>query len=77
MSIKARRAQSFSDFFYVATNQAKKESKKGCGRALEKVKTELDFQDWYKDVEDKLLDASLEKYRCVHINLFSLFRISP
>jgi hypothetical protein len=64
-SLQSRRAQSFSDFFHVAKTQARKNGKKSHQRSLEKVKTELDFQDWYKDVEERLLDASLEEYQCV------------
>jgi hypothetical protein len=65
LALQARRAQSFSDFYHVAQTQAKKDGKKSRERSLAKVKNELDFQDWYKVIEEELLDASLEEYRCV------------
>lgn len=65
LSLRARRAQSFSDFLHAAQSQARKSDTKSKNKASEKVKTELDFQGWYQNVEEKLLDASLEEYQYV------------
>ena len=63
----ARRCQSYSDFHYAVKAIFSQE-----GRGLLRkpphakdetdIKTELDFADWYQDLEQDLLDASHDEY---------------
>jgi len=63
----SRRAQSYSDFHYAvravlepdgaAQGKGKKETE-GV-----KVKTDLDFGDWYQGLEEELLEASHSDYK--------------
>ena len=68
-----RRAQSYSDFHdavkaVLGKDTAGKEKEKDKGAAkLEDVgiKSELDFADWYHDLEHELLDSSHDDYTLV------------
>lgn len=70
-----RRAQSYSDFHYAvkavldqdaANSKADGDSKLG-ERTIE---TEVDFLDWYNDLEAELLDSSYDDYTFVPLELF-------
>ena len=68
-----RRAQSYSDFHdavkaFLGKDGAGKEEEKDKGAAkLEDVgiKSELDFADWFHDLEHELLDSSHDDYTLV------------
>ena len=63
----ARRSQSYSDFHDAARAVLGQDTKK-TRRASDvverdtEIKTELDFIDWYYDLEHDMLDASHEEY---------------
>ena len=63
----SRRAQSYSDFHYaveaVLGPRAEREKGKAKSEDAKKVLNELDFEDWYEQVEDGLLEASYDRYR--------------
>lgn len=69
-----RRSQSYSDFHDAVKatlgcgtgKREKRHSQLGEGR---EIKTELDFVDWYHDLEHDLLDASHEEYTLVAFQL--------
>ena len=65
----ARRAQSYSDFHYAVRavlgqeSYVKEDLVKGDGHDPSKeVRSELDFVDWYHDLEQDLLDSSHDEY---------------
>jgi hypothetical protein len=62
----ARRAKSYSDFYDAVKAQLKKDLKGshvGKGIHPDDIKNELDFADWYHDLEHELEDSSNEEYR--------------
>ncbi|KAL8831173.1 MAG: hypothetical protein Q9191_001015 [Dirinaria sp. TL-2023a] len=69
----ARRSQSYSDFHYAVhavLGQKEKKSRRLSSQSKEEdndegergIKNELDFEDWYRDVENGLIDASHDEY---------------
>jgi hypothetical protein len=61
----ARRAKSYSDFYTVVRAHLKKEKALEKKKSREDLGTELEFAQWYGGVNDELLEASHEEYRCV------------
>ena len=65
-----RRAQSYADFHHAVeavlgpqAEGGKEKQGKAKTEDEKKVVNELDFEDWYEHVEDRLLEASHERYR--------------
>ena len=66
----ARRSQSYSDFHYAVKavlGQEDKQVRQGSTQLKDEtnIKNELDFADWYHDLEHGLLDASHDEYTLV------------
>lgn len=63
----ARRAKSYSDFYDVVRAHIKKERhealKEERKKSREQLRSEADFERWYSDVGQDLLEASHEEYR--------------
>lgn len=66
MATVSRRCQSYSDFHDAARAvlESNISKQKDVGQPKERgdIKDELDFIDWYHDLEDDLLDASHDEY---------------
>lgn len=60
----ARRAKSYSDFYTVVRAHIKKEKALEKKKSQENLSTELELAEWYGGVNDELLEASHEEYRC-------------
>ncbi|KAL8915816.1 MAG: hypothetical protein Q9172_006641 [Xanthocarpia lactea] len=61
----SRRAQSYSDFHYAAKAVLDRDVSLGKGKGTGSypgIKDDLEFADWYDDLENDLLDASHEEY---------------
>lgn len=61
----ARRAKSYSDFYTVVRAHLKKEQALERKKSREDIGSELELVEWYGGVEEELLEASHEEYRCV------------
>lgn len=61
----ARRAKSYSDFYTVVRAHLKKEQALERKKSREDIGSELELAEWYGGVEEELLEASHEEYRCV------------
>ncbi|KAI9707661.1 MAG: Golgi transport complex subunit 3 [Candelina mexicana] len=61
----ARRAKSYSDFYDVVRAQIKSNipTEKTAVGGASSIKSELEFGDWYHQIEDELLEASQEEYQ--------------
>ncbi|KAF2661605.1 Sec34-domain-containing protein [Lophiostoma macrostomum CBS 122681] len=61
----ARRAKSYSDFYNVVRAHLKKEKDKELEqkKSREHITTDLDFAEWYGDINGDLLEASHEEYQ--------------
>ena len=75
-----RRSQSYSDFHdavraVLGNGVAKAESRKQ-SKCEEDIKNDIDFVDWYHDVEHDLLDASHDEYKYISSNGLQLKYIS-
>ncbi|KAF2738026.1 Sec34-domain-containing protein [Polyplosphaeria fusca] len=58
----ARRAKSYSDFYSVVRAHIKKERGLERKRSQENISNELEFAEWYSQVNEELLEASHEEY---------------
>lgn len=61
----ARRAKSYSDFYTVVRAHLKKEKGLERKKSRDNISNELEFAEWYSGVNDELLEASHEEYKCV------------
>ena len=64
----SRRAQSYSDFHDAAKAILRRDDSLEKGKAKDSyqdIKDDLEFEDWYHDLENDLLDASHEEYTYV------------
>lgn len=67
----ARRAKSYSDFYSVVRAHIKKEKALEKKKSQENLHTELELVEWYGGINDELLEASHEEYRCVYLKCAS------
>jgi hypothetical protein len=70
----ARRAKSYSDFYNVVRAHLKKEKEKELEqkKSQEQISTDLDFAEWYGDVNGDLLEASHEEYKYARREMLSM-----
>jgi hypothetical protein len=61
----ARRAKSYSDFYSVVRAHIKKERALEKKKSQENLSTELEFAEWYGNINEELLEASHDEYRQV------------
>ncbi|KAL5439183.1 hypothetical protein PMIN05_005411 [Paraphaeosphaeria minitans] len=59
----ARRAKSYSDFYGLARPHLNKETESDRNKSRENISNDLDFAEWYKGVQDELLEASHDEYK--------------
>jgi hypothetical protein len=59
----ARRAKSYSDFYNVVRAHIKKEKGLEKKKSQENISTELEFSEWYGEINEELLEASHEEYK--------------
>lgn len=63
-----RRANSYSDFHYAATavlgkqTDMKRKNEVTDGKPNEEIRTEIDFVEWYQQLENDVLESSQEQY---------------
>jgi len=71
----ARRAKSYSDFYDVVRAHLKKERESEKQKAEESLSNELEFVEWFNDINDELLEASHEEYQYVAHNKMLAWRL--
>ena len=59
----ARRAKSYSDFYTVVRAHMKKERELEKKKSQEHISNDLEFVEWYDEINDELLEASHEEYK--------------
>lgn len=59
----ARRAKSYSDFYNVVRAHIKKEKGLEKKKSQENISNELEFSEWYGEINEELLEASHEEYK--------------
>jgi len=72
-----RKAKSFTEYYNVVRSQMKEElrEEKYKRRQRHQLNSEVEFESWYGGIQNDLVNASHEEYRCVR--LYTIFGTNP